>query len=339
MEIITIKYYRTYYATIFCILIFLVSSAEAKVWNFVAIEYSTNSADQTHHVLSQQGIPDGYTSFLANSVSDMVNQIQSYMGPGDTIGVLEIRAHGGHGIQAMGGGRLHWRLPDKGIHLYNMPEWKNTLMPLKGKFESGGKIRLLGCRVGANEEGSQLLFELQNFLFTNAEGAADYVFVVAQENYEDYGDIQISQYPSSSPPDPIAPSWYLIALLSFLISQSIPTLSEWKQIFLTLIMLSLVMGFMRKTHPKAALSYGGTMLRITDSNFLAFNRHVYTSALKWVGVVVVLGLAGATVIFGHVSALDITGTLFCAPLVAYILHLVILCKNDSNKKSRILNQY
>jgi hypothetical protein len=81
--------------------------------------------------------------------------------------------------------------------------------------------------------------------------------------------------------------------------ESIPTLSEWKQIFLTLIMLSLVMGFMRKTHPKAALSYGGTMLRITDSNFLAFNRHVYTSALKRVGVVVVLGLAGVTVASGH----------------------------------------
>jgi hypothetical protein len=111
-------------------------------------------------------------------------------------------------------------------------------------------------------------------------------------------------------------------------SYSIPTLSEWKQIFLTLIMLSLVMGFMRKTHPKAALSNGGTILSITDSNFLAFNRHVYNSALKWVGVVVVLGLAGATVIFGHVSALDITGTLFCAPLVAYILHLMIFFIHD-----------
>ncbi len=111
-------------------------------------------------------------------------------------------------------------------------------------------------------------------------------------------------------------------------SYPIPTLSEWKQIFLTLIMLSLVMGFMRKTHPKAALSNGGTMLKITDSNFLAFNRHVYSSALKWVSAVAVLGLAGAAVIFGHVSMLDIIGMLFCVPLVAYILHLVISFTND-----------
>ncbi len=322
------KFYRTFYIAILCMLIFLVSSAEAKVWNFVAIEYSSNSADQTHHIQSQQGIPAGYTSFLANSVSDMVNQIQSYMEPGDTIGVLEIRAHGGPGIQAMGGGRLHWRQYDKGIHLYNMPEWKNTMMPLKGQFESGGKIRLLGCRVGANEEGAQLLFELQNFLETNAEGAADYVFVVAQENYEDYGDVQISQYPSSASPDPIEPSWYLIALLSFLISQNIPTLSEWKQICLTLIMLSLVMGFMRKTNPTAVFATDGTTLRITDTNFLVFNRHIYTSALKWVSVVVVLGLTGITVVSGHLNTVDILGTLFCAPLVAYILHLMISFIHD-----------
>ena len=111
-------------------------------------------------------------------------------------------------------------------------------------------------------------------------------------------------------------------------SYSIPTLSEWKQIFLTLIMLSLVMGFMHKTHTKAALSNGDIMLRITDANFLVFNRHVYNSALKWVGVVVVLGLAGVTVVFGHLNMVDIIGTLFCAPLVAYILHLMISFVHD-----------
>jgi len=112
-------------------------------------------------------------------------------------------------------------------------------------------------------------------------------------------------------------------------SYPIPTLSEWKQIFLALVMLSLVMGFMRKTHPKAALSYGGTMLRITDSNFLAFNRHIYTSALKWVGVVVVFGLAGVAVVADHLKIVDLLGTLFCAPLVAYILHLMISFVHDS----------
>jgi len=111
-------------------------------------------------------------------------------------------------------------------------------------------------------------------------------------------------------------------------SLSIPTLSEWKQIFLTLIMLSLVMGFMRKTPPIFALSNSSAMFRITGVNFLAFNKYVYNSVLKLVGFVAVLGLAGTIVIFGHVSILDITGTLFCTPLVGYIIHLLVLIKRD-----------
>ncbi len=111
-------------------------------------------------------------------------------------------------------------------------------------------------------------------------------------------------------------------------SANIPTLSEWKQIFLTLLMLSLVMGFMQNRFPAFGLSNGSTMLRFNGANLLVFNRHVYYSVLRWVGFVVALGLAGATVIFGHVSMLDIAGTLFCAPLVAYILHLVISFIHD-----------
>jgi hypothetical protein len=111
-------------------------------------------------------------------------------------------------------------------------------------------------------------------------------------------------------------------------STAIPTLSEWKQIFLTLIMLSLVMGSVRKTHNTFVLPKGNTMLRITVANLLAFNKQLFCSVLKWVGIVVVLELTGATVIYGHVNMLDIIGTLFCAPLVAYILHLVISFMHD-----------
>ena len=104
---------------------------------------------------------------------------------------------------------------------------------------------------------------------------------------------------------------------------SIPTLSEWKQIFLTLLMLSLVMGFIPTQSTKLGLSNGSTMLRITGTNRLAFNKQLFYTVLKWVGFVVALGLAGATVIYGHVSMPDIIGTFFCAPLVAYILHLLV----------------
>ncbi len=105
---------------------------------------------------------------------------------------------------------------------------------------------------------------------------------------------------------------------------SIPTLSEWKQIIVTLILLSLVMGFMHKDNSQLALSSRSTLFRINVANLLAFNRRIYYSALKWVGIFTLLGLAGITIIFGHVSFFDIIGTLFCGPLVAYILHLVII---------------
>jgi hypothetical protein len=111
-------------------------------------------------------------------------------------------------------------------------------------------------------------------------------------------------------------------------SYPIPTLSEWKQIFLTLFMLSLVMGFMRTTHSTFALSNGSIMHKITGANLLVFNKKLFYPVLKWLGSVVIFGFAGVIVVFGHVKMLDIIGTLFCAPLVAYILHLVISFVHD-----------
>ncbi len=111
-------------------------------------------------------------------------------------------------------------------------------------------------------------------------------------------------------------------------SISIPTLSEWKQIFLTLLMLSLVMGFMRDRSSALSVSTGSVSLKPPYANLLAFNRHIYTFALKWVGGIVVLGIAGVIVVSGHLKVIDLFGTLFCAPLVAYILHLVMSLVHD-----------
>lgn len=102
----------------------------------------------------------------------------------------------------------------------------------------------------------------------------------------------------------------------------IPTLSEWKQIFLTLLMMSLVMGYIRSQSPGlAAVSCGG--LQIVPGVWMAFDKRLYLSVLKWTGLVVVSGLSAITAIFGPVSSLDIAGTLCCAPLVAYIVHLAV----------------
>jgi hypothetical protein len=111
---------------------------------------------------------------------------------------------------------------------------------------------------------------------------------------------------------------------------AIPTLSEWKQIFLTLLMLSLVMGFVPARSSRYNLN-GGAISGIAGVNMIVFNKQVFVSVMKWIGLAVVLGLISAKVIIGHLSILDITGTFFCAPLVGYILHLMILCKRNINE--------
>ena len=112
-------------------------------------------------------------------------------------------------------------------------------------------------------------------------------------------------------------------------SASIPTLSEWKKIFLSLLMLCLVMGFATSRSGRYAISHN-----IVSNNSVinkpAFEQRIFYTALKWVLSAVVLCITGAIVLKGYIDVLDIFGTLFCAPLVAYIIHLVVLCKCDDD---------
>ena len=115
-------------------------------------------------------------------------------------------------------------------------------------------------------------------------------------------------------------------------SVSIPTLSEWKQIFLTLVMLSLIMGFLKPNSPKVGLGNTAALAYFGAANYITFKKELYYKAMAWTAFTVVLGLAGGMFLFGPISMLDITGTLFCAPLVAYIFHLLLLFWRDMNIK-------
>lgn len=117
-------------------------------------------------------------------------------------------------------------------------------------------------------------------------------------------------------------------------SASIPTLSEWKQIFLTLLMLCLVMGFEHSRSPKLCMGNVGIMHCARISRLIVLDRQLFPTVMQWVSAAVVLGLAGATLLFGSVSMLDIVGTLFCAPLVAYIVHLVVLAVGEYSGDQR-----
>ena len=111
-------------------------------------------------------------------------------------------------------------------------------------------------------------------------------------------------------------------------SASIPTLSEWKQIFLTLLMLCLVMGFVGNQSPKLYKGNVGIMHCTGISRLIVFERAVFFTAMQWIGTAVIWGLAVATALWGSVSMLDIVGTLFCATVVAYIVHLVVLAVGE-----------
>jgi len=119
-----------------------------------------------------------------------------------------------------------------------------------------------------------------------------------------------------------------VRFIHITIPSAIPTLSEWKRIFLTLLMMSLVMGFARSRPSRLAFSSGG--LHVASGVYLALDKRLYLSVLKWTGLVTVSGLSAVAAIFGPVSALDLTGTLCCAPLAAYIIHLVIT-RGDSEE--------
>ncbi|AEB08885.1 amidase domain-containing protein [Desulfobacca acetoxidans] len=114
-----------------------------------------------------------------------------------------------------------------------------------------------------------------------------------------------------------------VRFIHITIPTAIPTLSEWKRIFFTMVMLSLVLGFVRGQSPVLP-SACGSLCIASNAYRMAYNRKLFYKAIRWVYSAAALGLAGATAVFGYVSMPDIVGTLICAPLAAYILHLVLL---------------
>jgi hypothetical protein len=91
-------------------------------------------------------------------------------------------------------------------------------------------------------------------------------------------------------------------------------------------MLSLVMGFSSKhtkDHVNRKKSSGIHFLEM-----LSFDKRLYNIVMKWVFAAVIFYISVFSIIITPISTLDIIGTLFCAPLVSYIFHLLILIKKE-----------
>jgi hypothetical protein len=307
------------------LLLFAPFSSYAEEKHFAVYGYNEDPSYKTNHTANNNSIPPDAIFIKGESVDLAITRILGHLGPEDTIGKAIFRDHGVMGNQSVGAGIKNEEGKQIDINIYGVASWGPQFDRLNGKWGPNAEVYFTGCNVGAGEAGANLVYEFANRVGVPVKASVNTQYAGKQHEYN--GPWQEAA-PGEPKPEPIEPTDIQNPNDGAPELKSIPTLSEWKQIFLTLIMLSLVMGFMRKTHPKAALSNGGTMLRITDSNFLAFNRHIYTSALKWVGVVVLVGLAGVAVVSGHLKMVDLLGTLFCAPLVAYILHLIISFIHD-----------
>jgi hypothetical protein len=54
-----------------------------------------------------------------------------------------------------------------------------------------------------------------------------------------------------------------------------------------------------------------------------FVADIFSKVLAWTLLVIGIGLVGIILLFGHISSLDLCGTLVSAVIIAYIVHLWI----------------
>lgn len=63
-----------------------------------------------------------------------------------------------------------------------------------------------------------------------------------------------------------------------------------------------------------------------------FIASVFIKVLAWTLIIAVVGLVGVVLIFGHITTLDMFGTLISAVIIAYIIHLWIYYARGSKEE-------
>jgi hypothetical protein len=189
-------------------------------------------------------------------------------------------------------------------------------------FEARNSADSFSSMTGVEVVATTNIIQGENFLELEEQipgtipvGGSGYLVYRVIEDAEDNSKMEISfslQGTSESSWLPL--SWEETVVLNYTTNTGIPTLSEWKQIFLTLLMLSLVMGFIPARSSRYNLN-SGAISSIIGVNLIVLNKRLFWSVMKWIGLAVVLGLISAKAVFGHVSVLDVTGTFFVLRLL------------------------
>lgn len=105
-------------------------------------------------------------SAMPNGVDYMVNALSTRVAKMGTIDLLRIHGHGAPGIQTISCG-MHLRKKDLTtsraiLSTYNFEHLRATLVRLNGCFAPDAKVWLLGCEVGAERQGWDLIHKLSS---------------------------------------------------------------------------------------------------------------------------------------------------------------------------------
>jgi hypothetical protein len=101
----------------------------------------------------------------------------------------------------------------------------------------------------------------------------------------------------------------------------VPTVSEWGLIFLALMFLTAGTLLFGRAH-RATMRTGTNTVSLAGDRPV-FDVRLYTRVLAVVFGLLAIGIGAASVLTGPPSAVDVTGSLLCAPVAAYLLHLWI----------------
>jgi|GEM_PF-4584820 len=108
------------------------------------------------------------------------------------------------------------------------------------------------------------------------------------------------------------------------LATTVPTLSEWGRIIMFLLLSASGLSFVLLRHPRPAFSSSFGLSGLVGIHLgRAFDLRTFSKVLALTWGVILIG-AGATWIFGSITALDLAGSLICGAILAFIAHLFIL---------------
>ena len=103
-------------------------------------------------------------------------------------------------------------------------------------------------------------------------------------------------------------------------------MGEWGLMILALLLMSFATVFMMRRETALA---GFGSVSVPGNNSIPFNSNVFKNLLGYVMLGLALTFAVAVLFFGYeMTNADIPGSLIAAPILAYLIHLMIGFRNE-----------